>query len=127
MTDLTQLPLVIVNPASAGGSTGRNWPGIATRIRDHFGPFASTFTKQRGDAEKIAKEEVGAGRRLILACGGDGTFSEVANGILSSGIEAELGLLPRGTGGDFRKTLGIPARIEDAARALLQGESRRID
>src|SRR5205807_9887808 len=52
---------------------------------------------------------------------------EVANGIISSGVQVELGLLPRGTGGDFRKTLGISARIEEAARTLLQAESRRVD
>jgi len=64
---------------------------------------------------------------LIIACGGDGTISEVANGILSSGKDAELGVLPSGTGGDFRRTLEIPSRTRDAARILRIGRTVRID
>ncbi len=67
------------------------------------------------------------GQRLIIACGGDGTISEVANGILESGEDAELGILPSGTGGDFRRTLGIPTRSSDAALALRRGRARRMD
>jgi len=65
--------------------------------------------------------------KLIVACGGDGTISEVANGILSSGKGAELGILPSGTGGDFRRTLGIPSRARDAAMILKEGKIRVID
>lgn len=64
---------------------------------------------------------------MIIACGGDGTISEVANGILESGCEAVLGILPSGTGGDFRRSLGIPARTADAARALRTGRARLLD
>ncbi|CAN5865770.1 diacylglycerol kinase family lipid kinase [soil metagenome] len=64
---------------------------------------------------------------MIIACGGDGTVSEVANGILDSGKDAELGIVPSGTGGDFRKTIEIPARSRDAARILREGITRLID
>ena len=75
----------------------------------------------------IAAREAGQGRSLIIACGGDGTISEVANGILESGADAELGILPSGTGGDLRRTLKIPARAADAAAMLRQGQGIRID
>ncbi|HEX9917563.1 MAG TPA: acylglycerol kinase family protein, partial [Pyrinomonadaceae bacterium] len=99
----SSLPLVIVNPASAGGATGRAWPRLASDLRAHFGAFNCTFTERAGDAAVIARREARAGRNLIIACGGDGTISEVANGILESGADAELGMLPSGTGGDFRR------------------------
>ena len=51
----------------------------------------------------------------------------MANGILSAGCETELGILPSGTGGDFRKTIGIPARVAGAARILRNGQTRFID
>jgi diacylglycerol kinase family enzyme len=38
-----------------------------------------------------------------------------------------LGLLPSGTGGDFRRTLGVPTRTADAARHLRDGETRVMD
>ncbi len=121
------LPLVIINPASASGATGRTWPQLASDLRTHFGAFNCLFTEQGGDARLIAKREARAGRKLIIACGGDGTISEVANGILESGAETELGILPSGTGGDFRRTLNIPVRGTDAAAALKQGRSRLVD
>jgi diacylglycerol kinase (ATP) len=124
---MSTLPLIIVNPASASGSTGRAWPGVASAVRQHFGPFEVAFTKRPGEAVEIAEREAREGRPLVIACGGDGTVNEVANGILRAESETELGLLPSGTGGDFRRTLGVPRRPADAARALRDGETRAMD
>lgn len=122
------LPLVIINPASAGGATQRAWPRLASDLHAHFGAFNCAFTQRAGDGREIAEREARSGRRLIVACGGDGTISEVANGIIESGAEdAELGILPSGTGGDFRRTLNIPARAADAAAALRTGRSMSVD
>ena len=124
---MSSLPLIIVNPSSAGGATGEAWPGVASAVRRHFGPFEVAFTKRSGEAVEIAEREARAGRTFVIACGGDGTVNEVANGLLRSESRAELGLLPSGTGGDFRRTLGIPQRTADAARALREGETRTMD
>jgi diacylglycerol kinase (ATP) len=120
-------PLVIVNPASAAGATGRAWPSLAGELRTHFGAFAVAFTGRGGEAAEIAEREARGGRRFVIACGGDGTISEVANGILRSDAGAELGVLPSGTGGDFRRTLGTPARAADAARRLREGKTGVMD
>ena len=111
-------PLVIVNPESAGGVTRHAWPKIASDLSSHFGPFSCAFTAKAGEGTDLAAEAARKGIKLIVACGGDGTISEVANGILASGKDVELGIVPSGTGGDFRKTIGIPARSRDAARIL---------
>jgi diacylglycerol kinase (ATP) len=121
------LPLVIVNPESAGGTTRVAWPGIACDLRTHFGPFNVAFTTEPRQAVDLASEAARKGVKLIIACGGDGTISEVANGILESGEEAELGILPSGTGGDFRRTIEIPVRPRDAAEILRRGQTRIID
>ena len=118
---------MIVNPKSAAGSTRDNWSGTAADIRAHFGPFAVAFTKSQGDAVDIAERAANAGRSFIIACGGDGTINEVANGILRSGKDVELGILPSGTGGDFRRTLGMPLGHREASAALRTGETRTID
>ena len=126
---MSTLPLIIVNPASAGGTTGDAWPVVASAVRRHFGAFEVAFTKRGGEAVEIAERETRAGRRFIIACGGDGTINEVANGILraETGGGTELGVLPSGTGGDFRRTLEVPSRTADAARALREGETRSMD
>jgi diacylglycerol kinase (ATP) len=121
------LPLVIVNPRSAGGATKGKWAEIASDLRTHFGPFNVAFTKRRGDGVELAKRGIENGRKFIIACGGDGTINEVANGILETGEDVEMGLLPSGTGGDFRRTIEMPQTMREAARALRTGETKKID
>lgn len=121
------LPLLIVNPKSAGGATRDQWAGIASDVRAHFGPFSVAFTKHSGDGKTIAKRGAESGRRFIIACGGDGTINEVANGILESGCDVEFGILPSGTGGDFRRTIGMSNVTREAARQLRTGETKRMD
>ncbi len=123
----TTLPLVIVNPKSASGSTREKWSATASDLRAHFGPFSVAFTKGPGDGIDLAERAANSGRTFIIACGGDGTVNEVANGILRSGVDAELGVLPSGTGGDFRRTLGLPLGNREAAASLRDGETRSID
>jgi len=121
------MSVVIVNPSSAGGSTGEEWPQIASELRSQFGAFRPLFTRKRGDAATLASEAARKGAKFIIACGGDGTVSEVANGILSSGKDVELGILPSGTGGDFRRTLEIPSQSRAAAKVLRTGRTVKID
>ena len=121
------LPLVIVNPKSAAGSTHSRWAEIASDLRAHFGAFQVAFTKKQGDGISLAKHGVETGRKFIIACGGDGTINEVANGILETGKDVELGVLPSGTGGDFRRTLGMSTSARESAKGLRTGETRTID
>ncbi|MBS1792450.1 MAG: diacylglycerol kinase family lipid kinase [Acidobacteria bacterium] len=121
------LPLVIVNPKSAGGATKSRWAETAADFRAHFGPFQVAFTKKQGDGAALAQRGAAQGRRMIIACGGDGTINEVANGILESGADIEFGVLPSGTGGDFRRTLGMPNETRAAGAALRGGVTKRID
>ncbi len=126
---MSRLPLVIINPASGGNSTRGAWPAMASDLAAHFGAFNCAFTEKQGEGRVLAARGAREGRRLIIACGGDGTISEVANGILEAGCgdEVELGVLPSGTGGDFRRSLDIPSRTADAARLLRAGRTRHMD
>ncbi|MEQ1603776.1 MAG: diacylglycerol kinase family protein [Pyrinomonadaceae bacterium] len=121
------LPLIIVNPKSASGATRDKWSLTASELRAHFGPFSVAFTKSQGDGVTIAHRSARDGRKFIIACGGDGTINEVANGIIQSGKDVELGVLPSGTGGDLRRTLGLPLSNREAAVALRDGETRWMD
>ncbi|HET8539584.1 MAG TPA: diacylglycerol kinase family protein [Anaeromyxobacter sp.] len=114
-------PFLIVNPRSAAGRTGRHFDRIARAVRAAIGDFECAFTKARGDGSRLAREAIRAGGKLVVAVGGDGTASEVVDG-LALGTprdpDALFGFIPRGTGGDLRRTLGLPQDLEGAARAL---------
>lgn len=62
---------------------------------------------------------------LLVVIGGDGTVNEVVNGV--AGTEAEVAVLPCGTGQDFGRTHGIPSRFDDAVRVAVDGATRTID
>jgi len=100
---------------------------MASDLRTHFGAFSVAFTESVGDGRRLAAEAAKRGTKLIIACGGDGTISEVANGIIESKQEAELGVLPSGTGGDFRRSLKLSTKVAAAARALRDSRARLID
>jgi YegS/Rv2252/BmrU family lipid kinase len=121
----------VINPQSAGGKTAREWPGIARALESRAGTVTARFTKERGHATALTRELLEQGFATIIAVGGDGTVNEVANGFFRDGRPlretARLGVLPRGTGGDFRRSLGLPARVGDAVDVIAQGKPRRID
>jgi YegS/Rv2252/BmrU family lipid kinase len=120
-------PVVIVNPRSGGGLSQRRWASLVGPLTDGLGPVDVRFTEAKGDGRRIAHEESAAGRVLIVAMGGDGTISEVADGILAAGGKSELGVIPRGTGGDFRRTLDLADDLGKAARHVRETPARSID
>ncbi len=114
-------PFLIVNPASAAGRTGRHFDAIARAVRSAVGDFECAFTRARGDGVRLAREAVTAGGELLVAVGGDGTASEVIDGMQTAAPRHEppcFGFIPRGTGGDLRKTVGIAGDVDGAAQAL---------
>jgi YegS/Rv2252/BmrU family lipid kinase len=62
---------------------------------------------------------------LLVVVGGDGTVNEVVNAV--AGTEAEIAVLPAGTGQDLARSQGIPSDFDDAVRVALAGETRVID
>ena len=121
-------PVLIVNPRSGGGLDEKRWAQLVGPLTDGLGAFDVRFTEAVGDGRRLAREEAAGGRHLVVAFGGDGTISEVVDGLMAAGQHrSELGIIPRGTGGDFRRTLCLPEQIAEAARHLKQATARVID
>lgn len=127
----TPRTVLVVNPESQSGALGRNWYEYARIIRREMGPFEEVRTEGPGDATRLAREALERGAERVVAIGGDGTINETVNGFFVDGVpvapDAQLGILPFGTGGDFRKTLKVPKDLARAARILARGRTRRID
>jgi YegS/Rv2252/BmrU family lipid kinase len=125
--------LVIVNPASAGGRTGREWPRVHRCLVDAGVDFEPRITSAPGDATLLTREALRDGFARVVAVGGDGTLNELVNGYFDPdslqpiNAEAALGIIPSGTGGDFRKTAGIPMSHAAACALLARGDTRQID
>ena len=125
--------LVIVNPASAGGRTARDWPLVQRCLVDAGVDFEPRITSATGDATRLAREALRDGYARVVAVGGDGTLNEVVNGFFDPQTcepvnpDAVLGMIPSGTGGDFRKSAGIPMAHAAACALLARADVRSVD
>jgi YegS/Rv2252/BmrU family lipid kinase len=118
---------MIVNPASGGGRTARQWPEIARRARLHGLDVDVRVTERRGHAVELARAAAEQGVPLVLAVGGDGTVSEVADGLAGCAGPTELAIIQRGSGCDFGRTFGIPKDTERALTIAATAAARTID
>lgn len=91
-------------------------------------PVEHGLTSRPGEEGDLALAAIGRGIRTIVAVGGDGTWSNVANAAIRSGQDVRLGLIPGGTGCDLARSLGIPQRdVRECARIIKSGNARAID
>lgn len=122
--------VVVVNPNSQGGKLGKRWPEVAETLQRAF-PFEDVMTTGVGDATRLTRSALESGAERIVAIGGDGTVNEVVNGFFVDGQpiapDATFALVPYGTGGDFRRTLGVANDVQEAAKVIAMGKRRRID
>ncbi len=121
---------VIVNPRSADGQTGRNWPTIQSKLSRVWSEIGVMQTESPGHAIGLSGEAVRSGYNTIIAVGGDGTLNETVNGILAQGATdsiVTLGLIPQGTGSDFRRTVKLPLDEDEAVQIIERGETALFD
>src|SRR5687768_12984652 len=113
---------VICNPASSGGGYG---PEELHREIEGY-ELEWITTQSPGDATEAAREWRNG---LLIVVGGDGTISEVVNGLGQAGFPegVTLAILPAGTGNDLAATLAIPDDPDEAAAVLHQNRVRTLD
>lgn len=120
---------MVFNPASGRGRGRRRQAAYLELLERHLPGFDHGVTAAPGDENRLADEALAAGYDTLVAVGGDGTWSHVADRLLASGrTDVRLGLLPAGTGNDFGRSLGLRFSDPEAAvKALAAGRTRRLD
>jgi diacylglycerol kinase family enzyme len=118
--------LVVLNPAA--GQEGHE--SVREALADHLGPSRIGFdiheTRREDDLGKIVRARLRSGFDLVVAVGGDGTISDVIDGLVGTSIP--LGIVPTGTGNLVARDLGIPSEIDNAVRVVAGApRSRKID
>jgi len=117
----------IINPRSASHKWQRDF-----RLRQYL-----QSRLQRPPARPTRSKEESIRRAIdlcktndfLIIVGGDGTISDVIQGIIEAGANnrVRLGIIPLGSGNAFQWSLGIPKRAKNALRLLLQGQAKPID
>jgi diacylglycerol kinase (ATP) len=127
---VTDVPLFIVNPRAGGGLSGRTFAAVRAVAERVLGTFDVSYTEAPGHAIALARAAAGAGRRTVVAVGGDGTLNEVVNGVLGTnggGEGTRVAMVGQGTGGDFRRALGLEHRLDRYLDVIARGQERTID
>ena len=120
---------VIFNPASGRGRGVRRIDRFLSLLEKYMPGFTHARTSRPGEESLLADQAITEGFDLIVAVGGDGTWSNVADRIVASGQEnVALGILPSGTGNDFGRNFGLSMRNPDlAVQTLANGVVRTVD
>jgi len=117
---------LIVNPV-AGNRAYRSIKKIEALLKEKVS-LQTFITQRKGEATAFAREL--SDTDLIIVAGGDGTFNEVINGVLSFGESISdkipLAFIPLGTTNVLAKELGIPESIEKSIYLALTGTPRKI-
>jgi diacylglycerol kinase (ATP) len=123
---LSSVPCII-NPRSASHKWQRD-----IRLRQYLqsrlkGPPARP-TRSKEDSIRRAVELSKTNNFLVIV-GGDGTISDVIQGIIQAGTNerVRLGIIPLGSGNAFQWSLGIPKRAKNALRLLIEGREKLLD
>lgn len=118
---------LIINPV-AGKITIRNYIlNILKTFNEAGYEVTISVTLGRGEGLRLAQESAEKNYDLVVCCGGDGTFNEVASGILRSGKKITLGYIPSGSTNDFANSIGLALKPEEAALNIVNGETAHID
>ena len=126
----TRRGFVVLNPAAGSASAddvraalGRYF-ALDLAVDDGFDTACEIcHTQPDQSVTELARDAVARGYDLVVAAGGDGTVSAVANGL--AGSDTPLGILPLGTANVLAGELGIPTDLDEACR-LLAGTHHRV-
>ncbi|MDR0675261.1 MAG: YegS/Rv2252/BmrU family lipid kinase [Mycoplasmataceae bacterium] len=118
----------IYNPIAGHGLSKQNWILVKEFLHNIDFKYHVHETQSEGHAETITKYLTSKNQPITIIClGGDGTLSEIVNGIQNFDI-VTLGVIPSGSGNDFVTATKIPS--DDPINALkfaLTAQSRKIN
>lgn len=124
---------IIINPKSGKRAFRRQRIYLWKLLRKRREPFVYRVTKYAEHAIELGRELVERGCDEILVLGGDGTLSEVINGIMRADIpEAQrakisFGIMPRGTGNDWGRFWGLTKDFKKSLDRFFNGEKQPLD
>ena len=125
---------IIINPKSGKKAFRAQRLYLWKLLKARREPFIYRVTKYENHAIELARELVEEKAcTKILILGGDGTLSEVINGIMRAELTPEqranikFGLMPRGTGNDFARHWGLNKDFKRSLDIFFQGYSKPID
>jgi diacylglycerol kinase (ATP) len=122
---------IILNPYANRWGAKARVPEIESALKKAGIDYDLTLTSGSGNGTELAKTAVSQGYDAVIAAGGDGTISEVANGLITAVPDDQptipLGILPVGSANDLAKMMGLPLDIPSAVALIAARNTRLLD
>jgi len=119
---------LIVNPVAGGGKWSQYKEDVLSRLNEKFKVTVKETTPEV-DGKMLAKEARDEGTDIIVACGGDGTLTEVASALINTNVT--MGIIPFGTANALSQVLhGYISKvmpISTACDIIIDGATLKID
>ncbi|MCX5784945.1 MAG: diacylglycerol kinase family lipid kinase [Elusimicrobia bacterium] len=123
--------LFILNSAAGHGRAASVWDSFREEALRALPDAACIRTEGPGHAGDLAQKAVESGSKRLIAIGGDGTFSEMLNGVMRVPLEQRrtvaLAALPAGSGCDLARHLSYPADHQGLLELIVRGAGRGMD
>lgn len=121
---MTRSACLIFNPVAGQGDAERDLAMIKNILEPEIDLDIQITSKEVSGGE-LARQAVARNAEMVIASGGDGTLSAVAEVLINT--EIPLGAISRGTANAFANALGIPDTIEAACKTILGGITKQVD
>lgn len=124
---------VILNPYAGRWTAAQRQTEVESALREAGIDYELAVTEHPGHGTVLAAQAVQEGFSPIIAAGGDGSISEVVNGIVNEFEEQDanelppFGILPLGSANDLVVNLGLPTEIAEAAQVIGTGNIQLMD
>ncbi len=123
---------VILNPYAGRWMALKRKGEVEQALQTAGVDYELVVTSMPGEGTQLAARAVEEGFSPIIAAGGDGTISEVVNGIARVKNSEDmpwpaLGVLPLGSANDLVDNLSMPKDLFAAAQVISQGSTRELD
>jgi diacylglycerol kinase (ATP) len=121
---------VILNPYAGRWQARERRAEAEAALQDAGVKFDLEVTNGQEHGILLAERAVKQGFNPIIAAGGDGTYSEVINGIVKANdndSSTVFGMLPLGSANDLADNLEIPKDLSAAAMVIARGKAQKMD
>lgn len=115
----------IINPISGDGKHNLTETVLRKYFSDKEFKIEVDYSNYKKHALILTKSAIAKNPDYIVACGGDGTISEVASSLINTKIK--LGIIPVGSGNGLASNLNIPKKLEQASEIIRNGKTQFID
>ena len=118
--------LLLMNPRSGKMRANRVLADIIGILNRGGYDVTAHMTFARGDATAVASQRASE-FDVILCVGGDGTFNEVASGLVLADSHTPIAYIPAGSTNDFATSLGLSKTLLQAAQDVVDGKPCALD